>query len=40
MLKLLTSDKALHFLYLLPSFNFWPTAWIVFAIGKEAYGTG
>ncbi|HKM08135.1 MAG TPA: hypothetical protein VJ869_14315 [Sphaerochaeta sp.] len=37
MLKLLTSDKALHFLYCYFLASIWWPLGIVFAIGKEVY---
>ncbi len=37
MLKLLTSDKALHFLYSYFLASIWLPLGIVFAIGKEVY---
>ncbi len=37
MLKLLTSDKALHFLYSFFLASIWWPLGIVFAIGKEVY---
>ena len=37
MLKLLTSDKALHFLYCYFLASIWLPLGIVFAIGKEVY---
>ena len=37
MLKLLTSDKALHFLYCFFLASIWWPLGIVFAIGKEVY---
>ena len=37
MLKLLTSDKALHFLYCFFLASIWLPLGIMFAIGKEVY---
>jgi hypothetical protein len=37
MLKILTSDKALHFLYCFFLASIWLPLGIVFAIGKEVY---
>ena len=37
MLKILTSDKALHFLYCFFLASIWWPLGIVFAIGKEVY---
>ena len=37
MLKILTSDKALHFLYSFFLASIWLPLGIVFAIGKEVY---
>ena len=37
MLKILTSDKALHFLYSFLLASIWWPLGIVFAIGKEVY---